>query len=193
MSLRLLNKDELIHLITILERDIRKEYENFTILSEEDYNMTKNLFKKLDVELTPIENFRVIHLMIHYCSVNINPVTLKLEFSDLDPPFQNININDILIKGIKRIIAISKTVKGNIYYDNDDDYTRRFISLSTVPKGNGVTFKDILEVIFRLRKDKNGDEDIEQFSHFRSHIDEKGTLFMEVNFVNFTDNESDDE
>lgn len=198
-GLKLLNKDELIHLITTLERDIRKEYEKFTVPPEEFYHMIRNLFEKDEKELNSLPYIDEINNFVkrNPDMLYLNPATLKLEFDDIkieeafynaiDENWNSQNMDTIISTGIKQIIAINKTNNKSIYdsvlYDISDRIPT--ISLRTVPNKNEVKLKDIFEIIFRLRRNKNiGGE---MFSQVKTHIDKNGTLFMEVKFIYFSE------
>lgn len=165
--------------------------------------MIRNLFKKDEKELNPLPYIDEINNFVkrNPDMLYLNPATLKLEFDDIkmeeafynaiDENWNSQNMDTIISTGIKQIIAINKTNNKSIYdsvlYDISDRIPT--ISLRTVPNKNEVKLKDIFEIIFRLRRNKNiGGE---MFSQVKTHIDKNGTLFMEVKFLYFTENGED--
>ena len=209
-NLKKLGKDELIYLIAMLEKDIRSEYEKYTVPENSDkfYHKIRKLFSKEKDLLHPIPNAYQTNMFI---SINphifyLNTVTLKAEIgtqelelafddtaSALYPTFANQKLDTVLAKDINQVIAVNKTSidsieASSLYYESS---IRDLLVLRMTPNKKEITLRDLSEIVFRLRRDIIVNEDKERFSHFKSHIDENGTLFLQVKFDYFSAQDDD--
>lgn len=209
-NLKKLGKDELIYLITMLEKDIRSDYEKYTVPenSKEFYNKIRELFSKEkdDSLLNPIPNSYQTNMFIRINPhiLYLNTVTLKTEYgkqemilafdeTNLYPIFANQKLDTVLAKNINQVIAINKTSidsieDSSLYYESS---IRDLLVLRMTPNKKEITLRDLSEIVFRLRRDIIVNEDKERFSHFKSHIDENGTLFLQVKFDYFSAQDDD--
>lgn len=201
-NLKKLGKDELIYLITMLEKDIKSEYEKYTIPPNayEFYYKIKKLFKdKNDIVSISNSNQSSMFISNNPDILDLNPITLQTEidketledaFGYNQTIYPNIkNIDDVLAKNIKQVIAINKTenkaIGESVLFDIKNK--RNILVLRMFPDKKEFRLKDLLEIVYRLRREKNINQEEELYRSFKSHIDENGTLFLEVKFDYFTE------
>ena len=200
-TLKKLGKDELIYLITILEREIRKEYEKFTVPPLKFYYMIEELFKE-GKNLKPVSHEAAITILIAEAlrDIYLNPVLLKLMFNDryIDFPLTDIeDENDrkwagdllrerfwdiVIIENVKQVICVNGS---GVNEDERSGATPSIEDHNLVCRlnvyNNKVTLRELTELVYRIKSSKF-DFWYELFEGISTHIDDKGTLFIQARF-----------
>lgn len=194
-NLQKLNKDELIYIMCIMEKDIRREYELFTVPPVEMYHMIKDLFKKRN-NLNPLPHSEMLNELISFNikNMSLNPVTLKFEIhNEIDKDFDRGEEEEWLktISNWESNILDNVKVKQVICINgsgiNDDERSKAVeaqdedLRCRMIVENNKITVKNIIEMIYRIKGSKY-DTWYELFSNMLSHIDAHGTLFLEIEF-----------
>lgn len=203
-TLKKLGKDELIYLISVIERDIRKEYEKYTVPSVELYYIIKKLFQDKE-KLIPLPHEFAIFMLMNEAinKISLDPVLLKLKFDDvnveevelegIEDPIEYQWAKDLLktdfwnaiiVTDIKQIICINgdgvnhdtRSVSANV---KDEDLRSR-MDVSN----NKVTLRQLTELIYLSREAKstsgmNSTKDFLLIWTTKEHFSFKSTLIMD--------------
>ena len=200
-TLKKLGKDELIYLISVIERDIRKEYEKYIVPPVEFYHMIKELFQNKE-KLNPIPYELAINILLNE-SINeiaLDPVLLKLIFDDVN--VEDVELGDIendnehkwaedviktgfwnaiIIENVKQVICINGSGVNTDSKSNSTKVADEDLRCRMAVSGNRVTLRELTELIFRVKGSKF-DFWYELYDGISTHIDDKGTLFIQTNF-----------
>ena len=197
-TLNKLNKDELICIISILERDIRKEYEKFSLPDEKVYTEIFSFFQNnKNINKIPYETAISIAISGAITSVTLDPVTLQLIFTEPDVEFGDVenveeynwavntfkpNIWDtIVIENIKKVIAINSSGVNTDSRSGSCKVPDTYLRCRMEVSNNRVILKELVELVFRIKGSKS-DHWYELYQSITTHLDKEGTLFISVDF-----------
>ena len=200
-TLKKLGKDELIYLISVIERNIRKEYEKYTVPPVELYHMIEDLFKNKN--LNPIPHEDGINILVNgaFRYISLDPVMLKVVFNE-NVDIQDVETGDlendddlkwveellkrgfwdiVVVENVKQVICVNgsgvNTDDRSCSAKVKDADLRCRMSVTN----NKVTLRELTELFYRIKGSKF-DFWYELYQGFASHLDDKGTLFIQVYF-----------
>ena len=194
-TLNKLNKDELIYIMNILEKEVRKEYEKFSLPDENVYTKIISLFHNTkNTNKIPHEGAINSLLGDAIIDVNLDPVTLQIIFSI---PHLNFDIDDeeeynwavstikswnsVIIENVKKVIAINSSGVNTDSRCGSSKVTDNYLRCRMEVSNNQVTLKELCELVFRIKCSKITHW-YELFQSIATHLDAEGTLFISVDF-----------
>ena len=199
-TLKKLGKDELIYLISVIERDIRKEYEKYSIPPVEFYHMIKDLFQN-NKNLNPIPHEEGISTLIYdgISNISLDPVLLRIVFKNVDVESATTGdldneeltwVEELLEKGfwdnvvvenVKQVICINGRGVNTDYRSGAAKVKDEDLRCHMAVSNNKITIRDLTELVYRIKSSKF-DFYYELYEGISTHLDDKGTLFIEADF-----------
>ena len=200
-TLKKLGKDELIYLISTIERDIRKEYEKYTMPPVELYHMIKDLFQNKK-NLNPIHHEEGISTLIYdgLREISLHPVLLKVVFNE-NVDIENLTTGDldneeltwveellgkgfwdnVVVENVKQVICINGRGVNTDYRSGSANVKNEDLRCRMMVSNNKVTIRELTELVYRIKGSKF-DFYYELYEGISTHLDDKGTLFIEADF-----------
>ena len=199
-TLKKLGKDELIYLISVIEKDIRKEYEKYTIPPVEIYHMIKDLFQNKK-NLNPIPHEEGISTLIYdgVLNISLDPVLLRIVFKNVDVESATTGDLDneeliwveellergfwdnVVVENVKQVICINGRGVNTDYRSGSAEVKDEDLRCRMVVSNNKVTIRELTELVYRIKGSKF-DFYYELYEGISTHLDDKGTLFIEADF-----------